>query len=338
MRSYFVGMEVTDDIGTATTESIGEADAHQALKSIPKLNTPFGYFGAKNKIAMQLIELLPPHNCWVEVFCGSAAITLAKPIAPIEVLNDIDSEIVNFFAQLRNNWQQLKELVELTPYSRMELDQARKAQPDDTDVERARKFLVRSMFAINGAFGEVKGGFSYSQSYTRDHQDARVSRWNHLPGRLALVAERLKHARIESIDGLRLIKMFEHRPATLLYVDPPYLSDRVRGYEHEAHDEGFHHELLQLLMKSKCMVVISGYDHPLYNKHLTKKSGWDRKVIQTITKDTKGRSFERNEVLWMNRSFVQAKKADVVPIRLTKKEAEMKKVNPERGKRKAESA
>ncbi len=323
-------MEVNDDIGLATAESIGEAEAHQALKSIPKLNTPFGYFGSKNKIAMQLITELPPHNCWVEVFCGSAAITLAKPIAPIEVLNDIDSEIVNFFAQLRNNWDELRELIELTPYSRLELDLARKALPNDSDIERARKFLVRSMFAINGAFGEVKGGFSYSQSYTRDHQDARVSRWNHLPERIARVAERLKHARIESIDGLRLTKMFEKRPATLLYVDPPYLTDRVRGYEHEAHDEVFHHKLLKLLVKSKCMVVISGYDHPLYQEHLSVKNGWKSKEILTITKDAKGRSFERNELLWMNKSFIQAKEANKIPIRLTKREAAMKKVNPER--------
>jgi len=323
-------MELTDDIGVATLEAIAEADAHAELRSIPKLNTPFGYFGSKNKIAMQLIAELPPHNCWVEVFCGSAAITLAKPIAPIEVLNDINHEIINFFGQVRNNWEKLRELIELTPYAREELVLARKPDERDTDAERARKFLVRSMFAINGAFGEVKGGFSYSQSYTRDHQDARVSRWNHLPERISRVAERLKHARIESIDGLRLIKMFETRPATLLYVDPPYLTDRVRGYEHEAHDEEFHHEMLQLLMRSKCMVVISGYDNPLYRKHLTKKNGWSRKVIETITKDAKGRSFNRTEVLWMNKSFVKAKKLNAVPIKLTRREVEMKKVNPER--------
>jgi DNA adenine methylase len=323
-------MEVTDDIGTASAEAIGEAEAHQALKSIPKLNTPFGYFGSKNKIATQLIAELPPHNCWVEVFCGSAAVTLSKPIAPIEVLNDINHEIVNFFNQIRTNWANLKELLELTPYAREELNLARKPDENDTDSERARKFLVRSMFAINGAFGEVEGGFSYSQSYTRDHQDARVSRWNHLPERIDRVAERLKHARIESIDGLRLIKMFEKRPATLLYVDPPYLSDRVRGYDHEAHDEEFHHELLRLLMRSRCMVVISGYDNPLYRKHLTTKTGWTQKVIQTITKDTKGRAFERNELLWMNKSFVKAKESNKVPIKLTKREAAMKKVNPER--------
>jgi len=60
----------------------------------------FGYYGAKQKISSSIVELLPPHNAWVEVFCGSAAITLAKPPAQIEVINDLDSTIVNLFDQL----------------------------------------------------------------------------------------------------------------------------------------------------------------------------------------------------------------------------------------------
>ena len=47
-------------------------------KGLKKVNAPFGYFGSKNKIALQLCAELPPHNCWVEAFCGSAALTLRK--------------------------------------------------------------------------------------------------------------------------------------------------------------------------------------------------------------------------------------------------------------------
>src|SRR5688572_17564592 len=86
-----------------------------------KINTPFGYFGSKNKIALQLCSDLPPHNCWVEVFCGSAALTLRKKPASIEVINDIDSEIYNFFQQLRKNTDSLVEAVRLTPYAEEEL-------------------------------------------------------------------------------------------------------------------------------------------------------------------------------------------------------------------------
>src|SRR6267143_1464636 len=86
---------------------------------------PFGYYGAKQRIATQIVEALPPHNCWVEVFCGSAAITLAKSAAPIEVINDLHGEVTNVFEQLRSNSKALCEAVALTPYAREEFELAR---------------------------------------------------------------------------------------------------------------------------------------------------------------------------------------------------------------------
>lgn len=75
----------------------------------------FGYYGAKVRIASQIINSLPPHNAWVEAFCGSAALTLAKKPAPIEIINDLDDQIVNLFEQLRNNSEKLISTVSLTP-------------------------------------------------------------------------------------------------------------------------------------------------------------------------------------------------------------------------------
>ncbi|MCC6602457.1 MAG: DNA adenine methylase [Anaerolineae bacterium] len=151
-------------------------DKLEPLTEYKKLDPPFGYFGSKNKIALQLCENLPPHNCWVEVFCGSAALTLAKPPSPIEIINDFDGAIVNVFKQLRDNFDELIDLIEATPYAEAELKYARILNENDSDLEKARKFLVQSMMAINGAFGEESGGFSYSNSYSRNGSEARVNR------------------------------------------------------------------------------------------------------------------------------------------------------------------
>ncbi len=171
-----------------------------------KINAPFGYFGSKNKIALQLCTHLPPHNCWVEAFCGSAALTLRKTPSPIEVINDLDDEIVNFFEQLRNNFKALNKAIELTPYSEMEFFNARIEAESMNNLERARRFLVQSMMAINGVFGDDKGGFSYSDSYTRNGHEARVNKWINLPNRLSLVVDRLKEVRIENKDANSLSK------------------------------------------------------------------------------------------------------------------------------------
>src|ERR1035438_9756785 len=197
-------------------------------KILKKINSPFGYFGSKNKIAKQLCSKLPPHNCWVEAFCGSTSLTLRKNKAPIEIINDIDNDIVNFFTQLRDHYKSLSKLIELTPYAEQELIIARITKDGLSDLERARRFLIQAMMAINGVFGEEKGGFSYSDSYTRNGNDARVNRWINLPERLKQVAERLKSVRIEKKDARKLIQRYLNRPATLIYLDPPYYGARDR--------------------------------------------------------------------------------------------------------------
>lgn len=300
-------------------------------KTDKKINTPFGYFGSKNKIAMQLCEDLPPHNCWVEAFCGSAALTLRKTPSPIEIINDIDNDIVNFFEQLRDNTEELLKIIELTPYAEHELQKARIKDPKTTNnLERARCFLIQAMMAINGVFGKEKGGFSYSDSYSRNGYDARVNRWNNLPERLNLVIDRLKSVRIENKDARKILQRYLNRPATLVYLDPPYLTKRTNGYNIDINDENFHKELLTLSNKAKCMIFISGYENKLYSTLLTPKRGWGKKTIQTITKDSKGKVHARTEVIWMNKYFLQALKKHTSPIRLSINEKKNNKVNPKR--------
>src|SRR5882672_2791184 len=172
--------------------------------------SPFGYFGAKQRLAFQIAKILPPHNAWVEAFCGSAAVTMAKKSAEIEVLNDADSQIVNLFRQLRQHPAKLIRMVELTPYARGEFEQVYKQATRKSKLEQARQFLVASMMTVNGDIGTngtgVKhSGFSYSQAYSRNGQEARVSRWNSGPERLHAVVQRLKRVRVERRDARELL-------------------------------------------------------------------------------------------------------------------------------------
>lgn len=290
----------------------------------------FGYFGSKLRIARKLCDELPPHNAWVELFCGSAAMTLAKKPAPIEVINDVNDEIVNFFLQLRDHGTQLRKLISLTPYSRKEFDLARTPLNNLSDLERARRFFVAAMMAINGTFGADAGGFSFSNSYTRNGMEARVNRWNSMPEYLESVVRRLKQVRVEKRDALTLFDTFKNRPATLVYFDPPYLCQRHRGYDHDQNTLEFHEQLLSQIIKAKCMVFISGYHSDLYQSYLSPELGWTKDVIKATTKGHNGKSFERQEVIWFNRAYSDAKLLGQVPVRLNKKELSNWKVNPER--------
>lgn len=297
---------------------------------------PFGYYGAKQRLASRIIASLPPHNAWVEAFCGSAAITLAKPPVPIEVINDLDDEVVNVFAQLRTNADALCRAITLTPYAFDEFQAARYDHESTDPLERARRFLVATMMTVNSTTSELGScGFSYSQSYARGGMEARVSRWVNLPERLARVVERLKTVRVERRDARELVGMFADRPATLMYLDPPYFVKRAYGYAIDAKDEKFHRELLDACCRSRAMILISGYRNKLYDAILTKDRGWSRTTISAKTRDTTGQDHTRTEVLWRNAAFIRAKKENKIPLRLTKKEIKENKINPSRGRRKA---
>ena len=312
-----------------TTDYVTPTHSEETLRAKP-VRAPFGYYGAKQRIAQKVIELLPPHSAWVEGFCGSAAITLAKKPVPIEVINDLDGQIVNLFNQLRNNADALCEAVALTPYAREEFEVARDSQDGLDSLERARRFLVATMMTVNGTLGSSRCGFSFSQSYARQGKEARVNRWYNLPARLTKVVERLRGVRVENRDACELLRMFADRPATLVYLDPPYYTKRDHGYVIDANDRQFHADLLAICQKAKCMLLISGYKNDLYDELLTPERGWCTADIETHTRDTTGKDYARTECLWMNAQFQTAKAQGKVPIRLKKKERENNKVNPPR--------
>ena len=297
-------------------------------KSAKGVKPAFGYYGAKQRIAADILKTLPPHNAWVEAFCGSAAITLAKPPAPIEVINDLDGNIVNLFRVLRRQPSALATAVALTPYARKEFIDTGRARRKLTPLERARRFLTRTMMTVNGDAKDA--GFSYSSSFSRGGKEARVSRWHNLPERLHGIAERLRNVRVESLDARRLLELFLDRPATLMYLDPPYFVKRGHRYVIDANDEEFHRELLNLCCRARCMILLSGYDTPLYKQMLRAEDGWKRVLIKTHTRDTLGKDYVRQEVLWQNKHFVKAAKIGRVPIRLTAAEMLQDKVNPRR--------
>jgi DNA adenine methylase len=290
----------------------------------------FGYFGSKLRIAAKMHDKLPPHGAWVELFCGSAAMTLAKTPAPIEVINDINVDIVNFFQQLRDHSDELLSKITFTPYARVELELARTPRGEVSDIERARRFFVTAMMAVNGSFGEAKGGFSVSNSYSRNGMEARVNRWHGMPEYLLTVIERLKKVRIEKKDAIVLFEEFSNRPGTLVYLDPPYLGNRVKGYDYDETSQEFHQKLLTVALAAKCMVFISGYDSTLYNDLLTASNGWEKETIRAITKGNNGKCFHRSEVLWFNPLYREACRTGELPLRLDDKEQKNRKVNPTR--------
>ena len=105
---------------------------------------PLRYHGGKWRIAPWIIGQLPEHDAYVEVFGGAAGVLLRKPRSPIEVYNDLDNQVVNFFTvvRCRGTCAELARAVDLTPFSRAEFELAH--EPSGDPVEAARRFVTRT--------------------------------------------------------------------------------------------------------------------------------------------------------------------------------------------------
>ena len=80
------------------------------------------YPGGKYKIRDWICSFIPEHKIYIEPFCGGASIFFAKTPSEVEILNDINGEICNFFRVLREEGEELAKQVFLTPYGREEYD------------------------------------------------------------------------------------------------------------------------------------------------------------------------------------------------------------------------
>jgi DNA adenine methylase len=289
---------------------------------------PIAYFGGKSRLAPWIASLLPPHRVYVEPFCGSAAVLFAKPPSTHEVINDRFGDLVCFMKVLRDRPDELEMACRLTPYARDEYAAADLEAEDLDEIERSRRWWVRSSqsFAQTAA-----AGTGWSTSIKRGSNNAR-SAWNRIE-RFAAGAQRLACVTIENRDALDVIETYDD-PLGAIYVDPPYLdatrtsfndlngwSRRPAGdYAHEFQTEEQHRALAGVLGVARGAVILSGYPSPLYEELY---DGWDRLERQVLCRVSNGRSgpnHYRTEVIWSNRpldegrlSFVATTNEQEVP-------------------------
>lgn len=259
----------------------------------------FGWFGGKYSHLSQLLPLVPRHICYCEPFGGSAALLLNKELSKVEIYNDLDGNLVNFFKVLREAPEEFQRLVELTPYSREEYLKSLEVDPSESDIERARLFYVRAR-QVRGGMAQAATPGKWSTSKT-DHKRGiatPVSRWLGGIEKLADIAKRFKHVLMEHKPAIEIIKYYDS-PDTFFYIDPPYVHEsRIAKsmYKHEM-SENDHAELAKVLNECTGKALISGYESDLYDKLY---SNWKKIEISERQSWSSPNRDKRTEIVWTN--------------------------------------
>lgn len=256
------------------------------------------YYGSKWRLARWIIGYMPAHTVYVEPYAGVLAVLLNKQRSIMEIVSDVSDEIVNYFQILRERPDELLHLLWLTPFAEQEL--AVSCEPTDDPLERARRFYVRAYQSIEGPICQGNHHFRRQSIFSR----GKNGRGKMKPAAASFVeldhlydiAARLRGVQIWDKPALEVLERCD-APDALFYVDPPYVTETRNGryqntYELEM-DEDDHRELAAALHATRGMVLLSGYDCPLYRELY---ADWPRMTTQARTNG----NGTREESLWLN--------------------------------------
>jgi len=276
------------------------------------LRSPIIYYGGKGVLVYKLLNFIPEHKIYCEVFGGGASLLFAKRPSETDIYNDIDKELFNLFQVLKDKkkFEEFKRLVDLTLYARAEHQYCkRNYKKEKNKVKRAWMFYIMLRQSFSGL---PNIGWSYCVNAARKNATVSVHRYWAGVNMLPQIHQRLLNVQIDCDDFRNVIPRYDTEK-TFFYCDPPYLPQTRSSrsvYRHEMTFEE-HEELIELLLKVKGKVMLSGYKNDLYKK--LEDNGWIRVDIETSC-FTAGRTrisgvlgegsakekYKRVESIWMN--------------------------------------
>lgn len=254
------------------------------------MKTPITYYGGKQSLVKHLLPLIPPHKIYCEPFFGGGALLFAKEPSEVEVINDINSEVVNFFKVAKTNFSELQKEVIGTPHSREAYSRA-KAVYQWTDmfseVKRAWAFWV---LTNQGFAGSVDSwGFGKENS----KEKALANKRNNF---LENYAKRLDVVQIENHDAIRVIERCDTKES-FFYCDPPYINSDMGHYND--YNETDYRNLLDCLVKVKGKFLLSSYPNKILSEYI-KKYKWNTKQVQKTVYVTKLTNKHKTELMVFN--------------------------------------
>lgn len=226
------------------------------------VNSPFKWVGGKSRLRNQIVALLPEHTCYVELFAGAAWVLFAKPPSKVEILNDIDTELVNFFRIVKYQPEQFIQSFEWELVSRNEFERLANIDISTlTEIERAHRFYYIIMAGWGGELHYPRFQTSITDG---GHGNRLIGALKYLKERIEPVYERLHKVIIENLDWKACFERYD-RSQTVMYIDPPYPNNGC-NYLHNMRSWDEHKQLAEYLHNSSCQWILSSYDIPEIHK------------------------------------------------------------------------
>lgn len=235
-----------------------------------------------------IVPFIPPHKKYVEPFAGGAAVFFAKGPSQVEVLNDLNGNVSNFYRVMKLRFDDLAKEIEATLHCESNYKRAREIyrNPGDyNELERAWAFWVGSAMSFGSNL------FTHfqitSNSADRSNPGSRTA---YRRRRFKKTAGRLDKVMVLEKDALAVLEKY-NQPDTFAYVDPPYIG--VNQGHYKGYTEEDFRALLSLLSEFSGKWILSSYRSDMLDE-FTDEFGWNKREIDQRlgVKGTKQRKVE----------------------------------------------
>lgn len=250
------------------------------------LKPPISYYGGKQRMLRHILPRIPQHSIYVEPFFGGGAVYWAKEPSKVEVINDINMNIVNFYEVLKHSYFDLRKRVEATLHSRETYKKAKIIYDcpwlfADDPVIRAWAFYI----VTNQGFARLIRVWGYSLGDTAKSIQNKIDRFQEE------LSDRLRYTQIEQNKAHKVMQSRD-TPETFVYADPPYIgSDQGHygGYTQEHYCKD-----LDTLATLKGKFLLSGYPSELLDRYI-KENGWYMESFDKVLSASNGAKTTRRK-------------------------------------------
>ncbi|HRY33382.1 MAG TPA: DNA adenine methylase [Bacteroidales bacterium] len=236
------------------------------------LTTPISYYGGKQKMLRHILPLIPEHHLYDEPFCGGAAVYWAKKPAKVEVINDLNEELINFYIVVKTQYQAIKELVKSTLHSRKMHAQAWAIYSDPKPHDQVKRAWAVWVLATQGFSSQL----SNSWGYDRKKGSMAIKVRNKKIQFTEDLALRLEYTQVECRDAISVIRTFD-TPGSFHYLDPPYPNTDQAHYAGYTVDDL--EQLLKTLTQVKGKFLLSNYPQAVIDEYC-KEYGWYQRCFK----------------------------------------------------------
>ena len=181
------------------------------------------WIGGKRRLAKHILPLFPEHECYVEPFAGGAALFFMKEQSDVEVLNDINSDLVNLYRVVQHHLEEFVKQYKWALISRQMYAWLKMTRVEPlTDIQRAARFYYLQKMG----FGGKVSGQTFGTATTTPPR----FNLNRIEEELSIAHLRLSRTYVEHLPWVDCVTKYD-RSHSLFYCAPPYWGTEGYGVD-----------------------------------------------------------------------------------------------------------